>query len=111
MNDDYQSGWIGVDFDGTLAFYESGQWPKIGRPIEPMVVRVRRWLEAGLEIRIFTARASDMDQVRLIEFWCKEHLGQTLPVTDRKDFSMVELWDDRAIRVEKNTGRILGCEE
>jgi hypothetical protein len=28
-----------------------------------------------------------------------------LPVTNVKDFSLIELWDDRCVRVEPNTGR------
>ena len=50
-------GWIGVDFDGTLAQYET--WisaEHCDEPIEPMVERVKRWLAEGREVRIFTAR-------------------------------------------------------
>ena len=36
-----------------------------------------------------------------------KHIGQELEVTCTKDFGMIELWDDRAIRVEKNTGKII----
>ena len=28
-------------------------------------------------------------------------------ITSAKDWGMVELWDDNAVRVEKNTGRIV----
>lgn len=37
--------------------------------------------------------------------WCIEHFGRTLPITSQKDYSMRELWDDRAVQVEPNTGR------
>jgi hypothetical protein len=53
------SGWIGVDFDGTLATY--GRWAgptQLGDPIAPMVDRVKRWLAEGREVRIFTARVA-----------------------------------------------------
>ena len=42
----------------------------------------------------------------MIKEWCIKHVGQELPITCFKDFGMIELWDDRAIRVEKNTGKI-----
>ncbi len=88
-----------------------------------MVNRVKDWLEAGNEVRIMTARVSSRNQVmrlengedmweseahrKAIEDWCQEHLGQKLKVTAEKDFQMIELWDDRAITVGKNTGTIL----
>lgn len=107
-------GWIGVDFDGTLARYEG--WDKNGwepgEPIVPMVDRVKAWLDRGVAVKVFTARVScaepeRSEQVALIEAWCEAHIGQPLPVTCTKDFGMIELWDDRAVSVEHNTGRVL----
>jgi hypothetical protein len=43
-----------------------------------------------------------------IEGWCREHVGQVLTVTNAKDFGMIELWDDRAVTVEFNTGQRIG---
>jgi len=40
-----------------------------------------------------------------IAAWCKLHIGQVLPLTCTKDYGMIELWDDRAVQVEMNTGR------
>lgn len=107
-------GWIGVDLDGTLAEYD--RWrgeTHIGAPILRMVRRVKRWRTMGIEVRIFTARVGgeqrDLPTIRgAIERWCWEHLGEKLPVTCVKDYSMLELWDDRAVQVEPNSGRILG---
>lgn len=107
-------GWLGVDLDGTLAKYVSGQGVAfVGEPIVRMVDRVRAWLARGIDVRIFTARvcgASGEDdrryQVEIIEAWCLQHLGRVLPITCVKDYSMIELWDDRAIRVERNVGSI-----
>lgn len=96
------SGWIGVDFDGTLSLHYKGL--DIGAPIQPMVDRVKYWLANGIDVRIFTARAALPDQAELVARWCEEHIGQRLQVTDRKDFNMIELWDDRAIQVIRNTG-------
>jgi hypothetical protein len=105
------NGWIGVDLDGTLAHYD--EWEGldvIGPPVAPMVDRVRAWLDAGIEVRIFTARVSGPADFAaasrsLIEKWCREHIGRALPVTATKDFGMFQLWDDRAVQVECNTGR------
>jgi hypothetical protein len=97
--------WIGVDLDGTLAHYNSGQWPQIGDPIALMVERVKTWHARGIPIRILTARAGiTADHVR-IQAWCQQHLGFTPPITDKKDFDMILLFDDRAIGVKSNTGR------
>lgn len=113
-----KSGWIGVDLDGTLAHYDGWQGvDNIGAPIPLMVERVKRWLREGKTVKIFTARmhghgaplipSGFADVVTPIQNWCRQHIGQVLEVTNVKDFSMLELWDDRAYRVEINTGRIL----
>lgn len=101
------AGWIGVDLDGTLAEYGGWRGPDhIGAPIVPMVNRVKDWLAHGHEIRIFTARIHlTPEAIPVIEAWCLTHLGTVLPVTNVKDFGMVELWDDRAVQVVTNTGR------
>jgi hypothetical protein len=102
-------GWIGVDLDGTLAEYHG--WvaaDHIGPPIPAMVERVKAWLAEGRQVRIFTARVSDpAETIEPIKAWCREHLGRELPVTNVKDYGMVELWDDRAVTVEPNTGRVI----
>ncbi len=107
-----QHGWIGVDLDGTLAEYDHWRGVEhIGAPIPAMVSRVKRWLAEGKDVRIFTARVAERDRRRkllathYIVRWCEQHIGQPLAVTNVKDFGMVELWDDRAVQVERNTGR------
>lgn len=104
------SGWIGVDLDGTLAHYEGWKGGDIGEPVGPMLARVKRWLAEGRDVRIFTARASTPELVPAIEAWCRRHLGRVLPVTNVKDYAMLELWDDRAVRVRMNTGIPVGGE-
>lgn len=106
--------WIGVDLDGTLAHYEGWRGHEnIGEPIAPMVKRIKEWRAAGMDVRIFTARISEPDPLILaevkdaIDAWTTKHIGERLPITNVKDFGMVELWDDRAIAVEQNTGRPL----
>jgi len=99
------SGWIGVDLDGTLAQYGGWKGPDhIGDPVPAMAFRVRNWLAQGREVRIFTARASVPEQVPAVVGWCKRHFGVELAVTNMKDFGMIELWDDRAVRVRENEG-------
>ncbi len=105
------TGWIGVDLDGTLAFYDHWRGPEhIGAPIMPMVRRIKAWRAAGTEVRIFTARVggsiADAAAARPhIQAYCLEHIGEVLPITATKDYGMFELWDDRAVQVECNTGR------
>jgi hypothetical protein len=106
------NGWIGVDLDGTLAKYEGWKGAcHIGEPIKPMVDRVKKWISAGKEVRIFTARVGPQkdinDAVRsreAIQNWCMIHIGVVLSVTATKDFAMVELWDDRCVQVIPNEG-------
>jgi hypothetical protein len=101
--------WIGVDLDGTLSCYWSGtQGTRIGPPVEPMMDRVRDWLARGQNVKIFTARACDPTQIPLVREWLIENGLADLEITNIKDFNMIELWDDSAISVERNTGEVLG---
>jgi len=103
--EDRMKPWVGVDLDGTLAEYHGWKGPEhIGPPIPAMVERVKAWLEEGLEVRIFTARACIPEQVPPVIEWCKVHLGRELIVTNIKDSDMVNLWDDRCHPVQPNTG-------
>ena len=103
------SGWIGVDFDGTLAEYHGWEVShgRLGPPVPAMMERVKAWLADGVTVKIVTARAADPAERQRVEQWCIENGLPRLEVTDRKDFSMIELWDDRAVTVEFNTGRML----
>lgn len=111
-------GWIGVDLDGTLAVQdENAPWDPlvIGPPIPRMVKRIKAHLARGTEVRILTARGSGKDESpelklaikEAIKKWCLKHLGVSLRVTHSKDYAMILLYDDRAVRVERNTGRLL----
>lgn len=112
-------GWIAVDLDGTLAVYDG--WvdaEHIGEPVPMMLFRVRKWLADGKDVRIFTARVSGTREtitiersVKVIQDWTEFHLGARLPVTATKDFGMIELWDDRAVQIESNTGRRMDGKE
>lgn len=105
------SGWIGVDLDGTLAHWEKwGGNTVIGEPIVPMVERVKQWLREDKVVKIFTARVTTWDRQidpaieGAIRQWCQLHIGEKLEVTNIKDMDMIELWDDRCVQVERNTG-------
>ena len=100
--------WIGVDLDGTLAEYDKYDGANIGKPIPLMLIRVKKWIAEGQKVKIFTARVAhdeDGEHQKAIGRWCKKHIGRKLEVTCVKDFGMTELWDDRAVQVQKNTGR------
>lgn len=99
-----RGGWIGVDLDGTLAHYD-GNIASIGEPLKPMLDRVQEWLKDGHTVKLMTARAGSKAQLALIHRWCLDHGLPSLEVTNKKDFQMIELWDDKAIQVEHNTGR------
>jgi hypothetical protein len=120
---DKKGGWIGVDLDCTMDVYDGWRGPyHIGAPIPAMVERVKQWLKEGRDVRIFTARVTDrpfnddgtphdVNKVILaIDAWCIENIGQTLPITNVKDWYMRELWDDRCVQVRPNTGVTLADE-
>jgi hypothetical protein len=99
-------GWHGVDLDGTLAIHDPAAFAidKIGAPVEPMVRRVKAMIAAGWTVKIMTARAADLSAHAVIHAWLLENGLPVLEVTDRKDFDMVRLWDDRAVAVMSNVG-------
>lgn len=106
------SGWIGVDLDGSLAYYDGWKGPDhIGDPIPLMADRVKEWLAEGQEVRVVTARMADPKTAVIFceafAKWSREHFGVVLPATASKDFAMVALYDDRAYRLQENTGVIL----
>ncbi|MGD0208162.1 MAG: hypothetical protein ABSC89_11190 [Verrucomicrobiota bacterium] len=103
------SPWIGVDLDGTLARdLGSTRGDEIGSPIEPMLVRVQKWIAEGRTVKIFTARASSPRQVVAIKEWLVSCGLPDLEVTNVKDQRMIELWDDRCVQVTTNLGEPIG---
>lgn len=118
-------GWIGVDLDGTIAFYDGWtKWDEFGAPIPAMVDRIKAWLADGVEVRVVTARIgiddsivhtcyktgerfSNMQMKYAIANWTEKHIGQRLRAQCYKDLGMLQLWDDRAVGVVANTGQTL----
>ncbi len=104
--------WIGVDFDGTLAEHAgpTADWFTPGKPLAPMVARIKAMRAQGQEVRIVTARANpDMEpdvprQVGMIQRFCLDNLGEYLKVQCGKDYAMERLYDDRAIQIACDVG-------
>lgn len=106
--------WVGIDLDGTLAVYKGWQGVEdIGKPVPAMLELVRGLLADDIKVKIFTARVSggvaDAERARhYVKKWLEEECGITdMEVTCIKDRHMVELYDDRCIQVELNTGKLL----
>ncbi len=97
-----------MDLDRTLAFYDGWQDGHIGEPLAPMVNQVKTWLSEGKTIKIFTARADHGPaEVTKVQDWCEKHIGKRLEVTNIKTPDCAQIWDDKARRVEENTGRAI----
>ena len=70
-----------------------------------MMDRIKQWIAQGKTVKIFTARATIPQQIPPIREWLRQNGLPELEITNMKDFSMVECWDDRAVEVVTNTGR------
>lgn len=102
-------GWIGIDLDGTLAYYDEWRGIEyIGEPIPEMVRILEILLEAGYPVKIFTARASNPKAKPYIKQWLKDNNLPELEITNVKDYDMILLIDDRCRQVKINTGEIVG---
>lgn len=104
--------WVGVDLDGTLARDDApGHFEPpypLGEPIPEMIALIQSLLEAGLTVKIFTARACEPESIPIIHAWAEKHgLGQ-LEVTNLKDYNLIRFYDDRAIQMAPNSGKSVG---
>ena len=108
--------WIGFDLDGTLAKYDGWKGIEhIGEPVDTMVIIAKMLHRIGKKIKVITARVAPRDDgeggdkaKKYVEAWCKKNLGFVPEITYEKDASMAALFDDRAVAVEQNTGKVLG---
>lgn len=101
---------VAVDLDGTLAHHEPGgkfDPAHVGKPVPAMLRRVRDWLANGTKVFILTARAADSQNVPVVRRWLARHRIHACEVTNQKTPEMQEIWDDRAVAVERNTGKPL----
>lgn len=106
---------IAVDLDGTLAVYDGWQGvAHIGDPVPFMVERVKKWIEDGVDVEIFTARVSSNsneeanEAEHYIQKWLKANGLPNLEVTAIKKKKFKEFWDDRAVHIIPNTGKTIG---
>jgi hypothetical protein len=72
-----------------------------------MLDLVKKMINNGIRVKIFTARAQDPDQLPIVRSWLKQNGLPELEITNVKDYYMQRLYDDRCIQVEKNTGRLI----
>ncbi len=104
--------WVGVDFDGTLARDDApGHFEPpypLGEPIPEMLALIRSLQDAGLTVKIFTARASEPEYIPAIQAWAEAHGLGRLEVTNIKDYDLIRFYDDRAIQMAPNSGKSVG---
>jgi hypothetical protein len=101
--------WVGVDLDGTLSRTDnvghfSPPYP-LGDPIPDMIAMVKSLLQAGVTVKIFSARACEADSIPIVQAWTEKHGLGRLQVTNQKDFDLIRFYDDRAIQVLPNQGK------
>lgn len=107
-----------VDLNGTLCHHEKGALVfdeagnfLIGKPINKMVRRVRRWLSEGMEVRIMSGSVGlggdkAASAQKAIREWCREHFGRELKVTATITPRCIGIFNDKAHEVIRNTGRL-----
>lgn len=99
---------IAIDLDGTLAEYHGFVGDHhIGQPIVKMLDFAKGLIKDGHEVVIFTARADSQESIKYIEKWLDRHGLPGLIITNIKLKSFERIYDDRAIRVEMNTGEFI----
>jgi len=113
--------WIGVDLDGVLVIDEGWKGAShFGAPIVRMIERVKKWLDNGQRVKIFTARANPLvdtleesydERMYHLQRWIVLVFKREIEITYEKDLYMIELWDDRCVQVELNTGRRVDGED
>ncbi len=97
-----------MDLDGTLAYFDRmSSYDKVGEPVPAMLALVKKMINNGVRVKIFTARVEDPEQLPIIRKWLKDNNLPELEITNIKDFNMRMLYDDRCIQVERNTGRLI----
>jgi len=73
-----------------------------------MLSLVKELINNGNRVKIFTARASEPEQIELIKAWLADNGLPELEITNIKDYGMIRLYDDRAVQVVANTGELVG---
>ena len=100
--------WIGYDFDKSLAYQKAHGFLELGRPIAASVMRIKRFIREGRQVKIFSARANNGKKaIEEIQDWLEDVGLPRLEVTAKKDHWMEKFYDDRAVQLEPNTGRVI----
>lgn len=103
--------WVGIDFDGTWSSTDNpGHFEPpypLGRAVPQMTYKVRIMMKAGIRVRLFTARAGSPEAVERLRDWMRREIGEVLEVTDKKDYNLLRFYDDRALQVIPNLGRVV----
>jgi hypothetical protein len=92
---------------GNVKIFSARVWPIIHYDPHTLQThwdpRVRDLPDEHQAIRSQCAR----DAIRAMVNWCDTHLGFRVPITTVKDIHCTRLYDDIAVQVEPNTGRII----
>lgn len=107
---------IALDLDKTLFTYES-KWKaqRIGEPIPEMVENVKKWLNKGYSVTLFTARVARDDWYEILkqEKMILEALEKAglpvLPITAIKFPQFTHFIDDKAFHSVPNIGQIVNA--
>ena len=96
--------WIGFDFDGVLSVPDPSKpyrLDDLGLPVKETVNAARALLDAGIVVKVFTARTCDAHMIPKIQDWTEANGLGRLEVTNVKDYGLVRFYDDRAIQVRR----------
>jgi len=98
-----------IGLDGVLAYYERwGNEGDIGEPINDMKNKILKWINNGITIKIFTARAYKEESINHIRKWLLLNgLPPTLEITNIKGTDCDLILDNKAREVIHNTGMII----
>ena len=115
---------IALDLDRTLATFDHGELTKVGEPILPMIEQVKKWVEKGHEITIFTARVSKwfldgrerddifiQRQKMMINQFLVDNGLPLMKITANKDPHFTHFVDDKAVKVIPNKGIVITTDE
>jgi len=98
-----------VNLDGCLAIYD--RWDcidNIGEPVESMKAWVLHWLKEGIKIKIFTARAHNLNAIPYIKKWLfLNGFPLDLEITNIKGTDCDMIFDNNAREVLNNQGVII----
>lgn len=108
---------IALDFDRTLSYFD-GDINKMPTLIPEMVIKLKKWLELGYKVSIFTARVSPegkdgklretdftKQQRKLIQKSLSQNEIPDLEITCIKSGKFTHFVDDKAVPVEPNKGK------